>query len=105
LGSVVVVVVDDVVEGGEPAGDVVVEDEVVVELLSLLEGDDGGVDGDGGGTTTVVDGEVGGADELGVDGVCCWQAPSASRMLAATAMDVSRVIFWAPSRERPRNPA
>jgi hypothetical protein len=97
LGSVVVVVVvDGVVAGGE-AGDVVVV---------VVDGEAGGVDEAGGGTTTVVDGEAGGADDVGVvDGVCCWQAPSASSTLAATAMDVSRFISSTPSLGRPFHPA
>lgn len=89
-----VVVLDDVVEDGlelELDGEVVVvELDVVPDPLSVLgvvgvvvvvDDEAGGV----GGTTTVVD-ELGGVVDVVDGGVCCWQAPSASSALAATAV-------------------
>ena len=83
-----VVVLDDVVDGGLPlAGAVViVELEVVPDgllgvVVVVVEDEAGGV----GGTTTVVELEAGGVVDVD-GGVCCWQAPSASSALAATAV-------------------
>ena len=88
-GAVVVVELDVVPELG--AGVTVVVDDV-----------DGGV---AGGVTTVVDDVAGGVvaggvttvvDDGGVEG---WQAPRASSTLAATEVEVRRVIVRAPLRE------
>lgn len=77
-----VVVVDEVVESAfDPGGVTTVVDEV--ELSGVVEA--------GGGTTTVVDDVVGAVSAFGV-GVCCWQAASASNTLAATAVEIRRVI-------------
>jgi hypothetical protein len=93
------VVLDDEAAGGVE-GDVVVVDELVD--VSLLPGvvvvDEDEEAGGAGGTTTVVELELGGvARVVESAGVCCWQAPSASSRLAATAVIVRRVIDRAPS--------
>ena len=86
---------DVVLELGD--GVVVVELDVVLELgdgvVVVVDEDDGGV---AGGVTTVVDDVAGGVVAGGVD---CWQAPSASSTLAATAAEVRRVIVRAPLRD------
>ena len=69
-------VVPDVVPAAPDEG-VVVEDD---ELLA------------GGGTTTVVDDDEGGAELDGGVSWRCWQAPSASSTLAATAVVMKRFI-------------
>ena len=92
---------DDEAAGGVEGDDVVDE----LDDVSLLPGagavvvvdedvEAGGVVG----TTTVVELELGGvARVVESAGVCCWQAPSASSTLAATAVIVRRVIDRAPS--------
>jgi hypothetical protein len=67
----------DVVPAAPEEGDVVEDDE-------LLAG--------GGGTTTVVDDDEGGAELDGGVSWRCWQAPSASSTLAATAVVMKRFI-------------
>jgi len=93
-------VLDDEAAGGVEGDDVVDElDEVSLLLPGVVvvvdeDEEAGGVVG----TTTVVELELGGvARVVESAGVCCWQAPSASSTLAATAVIVRRVIDRAPS--------
>jgi hypothetical protein len=92
------VVLDDEEAGGvedeedDGAGDIV-DDELVVEDVSLGVVDfDEDVEAGGAGGTTTVELELGGVEVVEDGGVCCWQAPSASSTLAATAVIVRRVI-------------
>ena len=77
-------------------------DELDVVEVSLLLGvvvvvDEEVEAGGAGGTTTVVELELGGVvDVVEAGGVCCWQAPSASSVLAATAVMDKRVMDRAP---------
>ncbi len=83
--------VDELDEVSLLPGDVVVELDEVLPLLGVDVDEDeeaGGV----GGTTTVDELELGGVERVVSEGVCCWQAPSASSTLAATAVIVRRVI-------------
>lgn len=89
------VVLDEDVAGGvelELDGVVVDELDVVPEVLLSVLGvvvvvvDDDDDAGGAGGTMTVVDDDVGGVVDVVDGGVCCWQAPSASSRLAATAV-------------------
>jgi hypothetical protein len=68
-------VVPDVVPAAPEEGDVVDDDELLA-----------------GGTTTVVDDDGGGAELVGGVSWRCWQAPSASSTLAATAVVMKRFI-------------
>ncbi|HEX4883219.1 MAG TPA: hypothetical protein VFX05_03700 [Casimicrobiaceae bacterium] len=92
----------DVVPGVLPVPVVLLDDVsgAVPEGVVLDEDDDDTGGGAGGVTTVVVDVDVGGVVDVVAGGVSCfWQAASASRTLAATAVRIGRFIV-APGWER-----
>ena len=87
--------VDDDEEEGVEVDELDVVVSVLPGVVVVVDDDDdaGGV----GGTTTVVELELGGVDvDVEDGGVCCWQAPRASRTLAPTAVRVRRVMDRTP---------